>query len=228
MTLRAATPTRFPKPTLDASSTSGWQTITVASFVVTFAHTVSGDKRVLVVFTNTRAPTGITYAGVAMTRSSIFGTTMTAWYLVAPATGTNNVVVTYAVPPGDRSVIIAAHSFKRINQSSPAYSTSNLTSSAATSFAISLFNSQPLNVIFGVLLVGTTGITSVNGTRITEQTLGGTTFLVDYRIVPENATQEISWTWTTSVSCEAVGYEIIHDALYVGTPPRIGTPTHFG
>ena len=71
----------------------------------TFAHTCSGSDRLLWVHCWRRsgdAVTGVTYNGVAMTSlgTEILAQTtsgnayLTLWYLVAPATGSNNVVVT--------------------------------------------------------------------------------------------------------------------------------------
>lgn len=66
----------------------------------TFSHTCSGSDRILFV-TSARATartiTGITYNGVSMTQISTkatsYGTTVELWYLIAPSTGTNNVVI---------------------------------------------------------------------------------------------------------------------------------------
>lgn len=73
----------------------------------TFAHTTSGSDRLLWVHCWRRsgsANTGVTYNGVSMTSlgAEILAQTvsgdayLTLWYLAAPATGTNNVVVTSA------------------------------------------------------------------------------------------------------------------------------------
>ncbi len=71
---------------------------------LTFSHTVSGTNRLLIVETTTNQPqnsvTGITYNGVSMT--SVVGgfnaasVVIQMFYLIAPDTGTHNVVVTMA------------------------------------------------------------------------------------------------------------------------------------
>lgn len=63
----------------------------------TFSHTCTGSDRLLFVnvHTDSNVVTGVTYAGVAMTK--IYGQATdyynTVWALVAPATGANNVVI---------------------------------------------------------------------------------------------------------------------------------------
>lgn len=71
------------------------------SFSKTFSHTCSGSDRLLVVsaLTNSGADsiTGITYNGVSLTRIDIAdqpNNPYYLYYLIAPATGTNNVVIT--------------------------------------------------------------------------------------------------------------------------------------
>lgn len=75
----------------------------VTGTILTFSHTVSGSDRILFVFGHDRSNTstsvtGITYNGVAMTQiNGVRCPTdrfMTLWYLIAPDTGTNDVVVT--------------------------------------------------------------------------------------------------------------------------------------
>jgi len=74
---------------------------------LTFAHTTSGTDRILFVMgqdqsADTSSITGITYAGVAMTkitevRSGAGDRMITIWILTNPASGANNVVVTSSV-----------------------------------------------------------------------------------------------------------------------------------
>ena len=65
----------------------------------TYAHTVSGSNRILWVGActhTTKTITGVTYNGVSMTKATdkTSGAYISLWYLIAPDTGTNNVVVT--------------------------------------------------------------------------------------------------------------------------------------
>ena len=116
--------------TFDAATTT---TITGTN-TATFSHTICTlDNRILLVFTGSEddtdstdgVVTGITYGGVVLTKIrhdqiNIVGVScnrIEAWYLVAPATGANNVIVSFTgnVTGG----IIAALSYYNINPTSP-------------------------------------------------------------------------------------------------------------
>lgn len=107
---------------------SGAKTDTASS--LTFSHTCSGSDRLLIVTTGAlgfppvAAPTGVTYNGVAMTQIwtedylEVFALEIRseAWYLVAPATGANNVVATWAL---GAEHCASSVSFTGSDQSSP-------------------------------------------------------------------------------------------------------------
>jgi hypothetical protein len=84
---------------IEVDATSADHSATATS--LTFSHTCSGENRVLFVGvigdTTTDTVTGVTYAGVAMTLVGKNKTTSNRYnylyYLVAPATGANNVVI---------------------------------------------------------------------------------------------------------------------------------------
>lgn len=66
---------------------------------LTVSHTVAGTERYLLAFVGSGSVTsGVTYAGAAMTKlaeiASGGGKKLTIWGLIAPATGTNNIVCT--------------------------------------------------------------------------------------------------------------------------------------
>lgn len=83
---------------LDAASTISAQAATTS---LTFSHTCTGANRILFVYAGnqqgTPSITGVTYNGVAMTfiarTDSQSNERTELWYLVAPATGANNVVI---------------------------------------------------------------------------------------------------------------------------------------
>ena len=91
----------------------------------TLAHTCSGSDRVLYVAAiNPGAVgrvTGVTYNGVSMTNdfdaSAASTYESTGWVLVAPATGTHNIVVTYGTGTERRGV--SGISFTGANQTTP-------------------------------------------------------------------------------------------------------------
>jgi hypothetical protein len=106
--------------TFDASSTPVEATATS----VTVSHTVgTGSNRLIVacVSVNGADVTGVTYNGVALTlkarqtQGTIYRTEI--WYLVAPATGTNNLVASIA--PSNQNLIASGKSFFGVNQSNP-------------------------------------------------------------------------------------------------------------
>lgn len=109
----------------------------------TFSHTCSGSDRLLVVMGQdtsggTSTVTGVTYNGVAMTK--IAGAQVpsdrqiTMWYLVAPATGTNDVVVTSSTSQNLRFHSI---SYTGVDQTTPTDG-SNTNTSSGTSISTTI------------------------------------------------------------------------------------------
>lgn len=92
---------------------------------LTFAHTCTGDHRILFVggrdkIAAATVVTGITYNGVAMTQidgvqvpSNIF---ITLWVLMAPDTGSNNVVVSASESVSLRFIAVSYTGAKQANQ----------------------------------------------------------------------------------------------------------------
>jgi len=102
-----------------------------ASYTNTFAHTVAvQDDRILIVSTagtfNT-AVTGVTYNGDSLIQIesalTVSNLEVSAWYMLAPDTGTHNVVVTMASFPNSAST---ATSYYGVKQQAPE-ATSNAT-----------------------------------------------------------------------------------------------------
>ncbi len=115
------------------STTSVAQRVTGASPTITLAHTSAGANRVLVVgvsiniSNNTGATvSGVTYQGVALTLSGAHndaGNTrrVELWYLINPATGSNNVIVTLNLPGGTGTlgVVVGATTLTGADQAKP-------------------------------------------------------------------------------------------------------------
>lgn len=123
--------------TLDSSSKSGtnWQASPVSS--LTWAHTCSGTERVLVVsfFVSNAADTltGITYAGVSMTRIAMRANGSDRsylYYLINPSTGTNNIVASFS--PNSQYVWGAAESLNGASQTAQPDSYSSNAASGVT------------------------------------------------------------------------------------------------
>lgn len=113
---------------------------TSATSSLTFSHTCSGTDRILFVATcaNTGSTTtGVTYGGVSMTQvGSVtdIGPTEYLWYLVNPASGANNVVVTNSGSVTTGSAI----SFTGASQTGQPDATYTGTSTTTSSFSSSI------------------------------------------------------------------------------------------
>lgn len=89
---------------------------------LTYAHTCSGSNRFLYVgvLTGNATVSSVTYNGVAMTeigsRTAVGSHFISHYYLIAPATGSNNVVVTVA---SSVLIISGATSYTGVAQTSP-------------------------------------------------------------------------------------------------------------
>ena len=126
-------------PTFNASSegsNGGATTLTISHAV----QSTYGDRLVVVYAgtTTTTAPSGVTYAGVAMTKLVEVATTNThgsIWYLVNPTTGTNNAVITYASGPTHSGGVVADYYY--CNQDNPFSSSGSAFSNSSNDISIS-------------------------------------------------------------------------------------------
>lgn len=123
---------------VDATSAAEWSSGTT----VTVSHTCTGSNLILFAAVesasvgNTVTTSGVTYNGVAMT---IVGSSVNAgtdnrrydlWYLLAPATGAHDIVVTYSGTPAQGAV--AAASYTGAKQSGVPDATDSFVGSAVT------------------------------------------------------------------------------------------------
>lgn len=118
----------------DASTDGG----TANATTLTWAHTCTGTNLILFVTatTNGATVTGITYNGVAMTSAGNVATGSNhsyLYYLIAPATGANNVVVTLS---GSANVSGASASYTSVFQGALDSATSD-SNAASTSITVS-------------------------------------------------------------------------------------------
>jgi len=108
----------------DASSSTTGSSVSS----LTFSHTCSGSDRILMVATSVfddtsqaeRTVASVTYNGVSMTRidrQDAGNIAAELWYLIAPATGANNVVVTLGAT--NPFAIAGASSYTGVAQTSP-------------------------------------------------------------------------------------------------------------
>lgn len=173
-----------------------------ATTSVTHSHTVlaSSQNRLLLVGISIEDgapadPSGVTYNGVAMTKvSSVTNSTAHAalYQLVAPATGANNVVVSFSSTMDD--VVVGAVSFTNVDQTTP-LGTAVTNTGSSTTPTVSV-TAVVGNVVVDV--VGHTGTTTptVNGSQTqmwnsaggasnsrhfaSRETAGGTTVAMDW------------------------------------------------
>lgn len=148
---------------------------TAGATSLTFSHTCgTGANRILWVGfrvgTSSDVATGVTYNGVAMTqavkKSGAGGSHYTyLYYLVNPATGANNVVISLS---GSQSIIGVSASYTGANQSGQPDATTSATAEPGTSInaSVTVVASQSWVISFvandgALAMTGSTGVTSV-------------------------------------------------------------------
>ncbi|MFQ5858700.1 MAG: hypothetical protein ACE5LU_24120 [Anaerolineae bacterium] len=156
------------------------QNSTAASF--TWSHTVSGSNRMLVVGVSIRnqqneTVSGVTYAGTPLTfvgtRSNETSARIEIWQLVAPAVGTDNVVVTLSAPA---KIIGGAISLTGVDQTTP-IAASAFTAGSSTNPTINLSNVATSAWVIDAMAfrsTGTSGPTATPGGGQDQRTSGYT------------------------------------------------------
>ena len=171
-----------------------------------FSHTCSGSDRILLVYINTNGSngdkvTGVTYNSVAMTRAN--NATLASasfrsyiYYLIAPATGANN--VTISLNASDHYVRAVSASYTGALQSSQPNDTDAGNASPGTSVSVtSVSTVDKCWMVSGVgndganALTGTTGIGANRGNINNVVAIGDT----NANITPAGSQQQ---TWTSS------------------------------
>jgi uncharacterized repeat protein (TIGR01451 family) len=179
LVLSLATLAGHAQVTLDASTSSSAQ-LTSGTNTLTFAHTSTGSNLVLVVGVsmnisgrNTTTVSGITYNGVALTKAGAHNDESLVrrteiWYLINPATGANNVVVTLNIPgSGTIGTVAGATTYRGADQTSPirtyASSDSGVTTSANPHVDVAS-NSNDM-VLDTLAIDGNRTVTAASGTQ---------------------------------------------------------------
>ena len=126
-------PSTFVGQVVFDSATSTGQHVAAGTTTITLPHSTAGSNRVLVVgismniANNTGATvSGVTYNGVALAPAGAHNDSgltrrVEMWYLAAPSTGLNNVVVTVNLPGGTGvlGVVVGAATFTGADQTIP-------------------------------------------------------------------------------------------------------------
>lgn len=156
----------------DANSSS----ISGGATTLTWAHICGGSERILIVSSSVgdsgdHTTTGITYNGVALTKinsnhqSGVFDD-VTLWYLVAPATGAHNIVITQA---SSGYIWGQASSYTGVDQTNPISPTGGVTAiDTATSQTVSITTTVDNSWIVGVStnIDGASNLTAGSNTNI--------------------------------------------------------------
>ncbi|HEV2113268.1 MAG TPA: hypothetical protein VGR50_03910, partial [Terriglobales bacterium] len=163
---------------------------------LTFAHTTAGTNRLMMVgvslnLTNSTAATvsSVTYNGVALTLMGSHndaGNTrrMELWKLVAPPTGTFNVVVTIGgltLTQSNMGVVAGATTFTGVDQNTPSGTFASNDGAASTNSTVTV-TSNPGEVVIDTLATGgDVTVTGFTGSQTSQWNLdsGGTTAALD-------------------------------------------------
>lgn len=205
-------------PVLDASAISS---VTSGSSA-TFAHTCTGSDLTLVVGVmigdsdNTigKTITGVTYNSVAMTSIGVtrgFSNTGTGivymFYLGNPATGANNVVVTFntSLDAGDRVTSISS-SYTGTDTASPLGGVATGPAAGETiSAAVTTTRSDSL--IIGILGWMNSNLDSWNGTEL-QINGSGPRAQAQYKSAVSVGSNPLTWTWGGATTGGAVAMEL--------------------
>jgi hypothetical protein len=197
----------------DAQSNSGAPGWGASATTLTWSHTCTGSNRILIVGAygymasgGLIAITGVTYNGVALTKIAGINGTADAlnqntelWYLIAPATGANNIVITWASSVQFKSG--SGMSYTDVDQTSPIDSSatgqSGSTGSASatsqtlttTVVASNCWLTGIVSARGGVPAAGTA--TTLRGTNTSSFSSGG-----DSNTTVSTGSQSLQWTST--------------------------------
>ena len=141
---------------------------------LTYAHTTAGSNRILfvgfaVTTQNTDDITGVTYNGVALTivNKIKVPTTDDRWtylyYLVAPATGANNIVISST---SSTAKTANAVSYTGASQTGVPDSSATNTATSGTTFSLTTTSVADNSWLVGLLRVGSTGLVAGSGTTL--------------------------------------------------------------
>jgi uncharacterized repeat protein (TIGR01451 family) len=159
------------------------QVVTQAANTVTFAHnTITGANLVLVVGVsmnisalNTTTVSGVTYNGVALTRAGFHNDSTNVrrvemWYLIGPATGNHNVVVTESVPLPLFSIgtVVGATTFTGVDQTSPirAFASNDSNGTASDTANVTVASGTNDIVLDTLSIDGSHTVSAPSGTQV--------------------------------------------------------------
>lgn len=181
-------------PTFDASTGNKVSSGTTN----TFSHTVaSQNSRVILVSVDCGATvSSITYAGTNLTQlasvSEGGGETLQLWYLLAPATGANNVVITCS---GTTFIVGASASYYNVAQNSTFGTTATNTGTAATSSTNTVATTSSSQVVYDVVnnTLPAANSATASQTKRFQPTGSG---VAEGDIAATGSNMTLTWSWT--------------------------------
>lgn len=124
-----------------AVDSAGTIHVNAATTTQTYSHTTSGSDRILFTFgiKTGNNVTGVTYNGVAMTQLAAYQSAQSlldyVYYIVAPATGANNIVWSAS---GSGTFVTGSVSYTGVNQTTPIPTTTNSSTATNINFSHSI------------------------------------------------------------------------------------------
>lgn len=181
----------------------------VSASSVTVSHTVSGSNRLLIVFANGEifgeTFTGVTYNGVAMTeiRQAAVATFWrhSAWYLIAPATGTANIVATLSGTV-DRPALQAI-SLTGVDQTTPIGTYGEQITASGTAKTVNVSSASGELVIDCLFTTGAAGWGLTPGSGQTAEISEHEHSSMASRISSEAGASTVTMSWTAGTSTAA-------------------------
>lgn len=186
----------------------------------TFAHTCTGTNLLLVVcieWTDTSISgaslTSVTYNGVALTFLTSNGAGIglnEIWYLIAPSTGANNVVVTFTnIVPAEgpsTNAVCGSMSFTGVDQTTP-LGTPGAATANSTAPSVTITGASANNFVFDSLLVSSANLAqptiTVNASQLQRwQTKigGGTVRIAGAGSTKASTAGAVTMSWTLSAA----------------------------
>lgn len=169
---------------------------------ITYSHTTSGSDRLLVVCVHYAGDnfSSVTYNGVALTtalQQVVSFITYGIYYLVAPASGTHNVVVSNT-GSYSQTFISSSISFTGVDQSSPLDTTGSGTQSSSTSNTVTMTTTESNTVLVDMAFISEAGATMTPGSGQTEfyddSTTNGQHIASSYKIVSSSGSNTMSYS----------------------------------
>ena len=199
-----------------------------AAATITVAHTTqaTNPNRLLFVMhaaqhaSTATAPTGVTYNGVAMTKivdetTAEWGVSL--WYLVNPATGNNNVVVTHSGAMA--RMCTSAMDFYNVDQSSPIRGSTDQNNATASSMSASQTSVRG-DVVLGAIVHGSVSasVPASGEEEIFDITNTSALHLAGYQRYANSTSTTIAPTWSGTTETYLVTAAIQSAAAVTSTP----------